>query len=440
MITLRVPGDKSISHRALLLAPMAAGVSRIRGLSTGRDVETTLRVVRHLGAEIEAARPHHGATGSGGSHIEVIVGGAVRYRGGGGTLDCGNSGTTVRLALGLLAGAGVDAVFDGDASLRARPMRRVAYPLQAMGARIEYMAVDGRLPLRLLPRSSGSLRPLRHRPRVASAQVKSAILLAGVAAGVGVEILEPAPSRDHTERMLRAMGVPVANLDPVAGGVAAPIVRFDPSEWDGALDPLDLEVPGDPSSAAFLVGAALLAGREIRIEAVADNPTRTAFLDVLEAMGVALDRIDRGSVTGEPVADWIVRRAGPLGSFDVGGDRIPSLIDELPLLAVLAARARGTSRIRDAGELRVKESDRIALLAGNLAAIGVPVEERPDGLVIEGTTRRLEGRVVTGGDHRMAMAFATLAADGNAELAIDDPECAAISFPEFATRLEEIVG
>lgn len=426
MIDLRVPGDKSVSHRAVLLAPLATGVSRIEGLGDGADVATSLAVMRALGARIETAR-------SARAGLDATIEGHVLAEPAG-TLDCGNSGTTARLLIGILAGAGIGATLDGDASLRARPMRRVVYPLQAMGLRAHYLGGAGRLPLRLEPRATGTLRTLRHRARVASAQVKSAILLAGVTGRVRVSVLEPARSRDHTERMLRAMGVPLGTAETESGHEAS----LDPDAWDGRLTPLDLVIPGDPSSAAFLVGAALLAGRDVRIEGVSENPTRTAFLDVLAEMGARVERSAGQESGGEPAGDWLVRADAALEPFDLGGRRIPSLIDELPLLSVLSARAAGRSVFRDAGELRVKESDRIGLMAENLSALGVEVEELPEGLAIHGTDRRLEGRVRTGGDHRMAMAFGTLGLDPRARVEVDDPACAGVSFPGFWDLLERI--
>lgn len=426
MITFRLPGDKSVSHRAVLLAPLATGVSRIEGLGDGADVTSSLAVMRALGADIETARSARGG-------LDATVRGHP-LTAPAGTLDCGNSGTTARLLAGILAGTGVGATLDGDPSLRARPMRRVIYPLQAMGLRARYLADPGRLPVRLEPRATGTLRTLRHRARVASAQVKSAILLAGVTGRVRVSVLEPARSRDHTERMLRAMGAPLGTAETEAGHAAS----FEPEGWDGQLAPLDLVVPGDPSSAAFLLGAALLAGRDVRIEGVSENPTRTAFLDVLGAMGARVERTAGAKSGGEPAGDWVVRGEPALEPFDLGGTCIPSLIDELPLLSVLATRAAGRSVFRDAGELRVKESDRIGLLAENLAALGVRVEELPEGLAIHGTDAHLEGRVRTGGDHRIAMAFGVLGADPRARVEVDDPACAGVSFPAFWDSLEHL--
>ena len=422
---MRVPGDKSISHRAALIAPLASSASVVRGLSDGADVRASVRAMQRLGAAVECTEEGRGLT--------------IRCAGGGldpgsaPRLDCGNSGTTARLLAGILAGSGIAAVLDGDPSLRGRPMRRVIYPLQAMGARIEYEGEPERLPVWLRGRATGTLRALRHRGRVASAQVKSAVLLAGVLARVRVEVSEPALSRDHTERMLAGMGVPLA-FDRERMGAGE--VRFDPSGWDGGLDGLLMTVPGDPSSAAFLIGASLLAGRAVRVEAVAANPGRIGFLSVLEEMGARIDRDPASAQVGEPLETWTIRPPDGLRAFSIGGDLIPRVIDEIPLLAVLAARARGRSEIRDAAELRVKESDRLAVLARTLGKLGVVVEERPDGLTIQGRAGRLRGDVETRGDHRIAMAFGVLDAAGDADLRIDDRACADISYPDFWEALE----
>ena len=435
MIRVRVPGDKSISHRAALLAPLASSGCVIRGLSAGDDVRASVRAARSLGAAVECVTDEAGLTircAGGGLAPGDRASAGGDASGGVPRVDCGNSGTTARLLAGILAGTGVGAVLDGDASLRSRPMRRIVYPLQAMGARIEYGDVPERLPLRVRARATGRLRPLRHRSRVASAQVKSAVLLAGVLGRVRVTVSEPALSRDHTERMLAAMGAPV-DFDPARTGPGE--ASFDPAGWGRALKGFDMTVPGDPSSAAFLIGAALLGERAVRVEGVAANPGRTGFLAVLEEMGAIITREVLPPRAGEPVETWSVEPGEGLRGFSIGGLAIPGLIDEIPLLAALAARARGRSEIRDAAELRVKESDRLAMLARTLISLGVRVDERPDGLVITGRGGWLRGAVETAGDHRIAMAFGVLDAAGNAELTIDDPDCAAVSFPGFHEAL-----
>jgi len=426
VIAVRPPGDKSISHRALLVAAVADGASRLSGLGDGADVWSTIGVVRALGVRVETTEVERGVDAT----VRPDAGPVEPAH----TLDCGNSGTTARLTAGVLAGLGLGATLDGDESLRTRPMRRVVYPLQAMGARVEYLDARDRLPLAIRSRATGSLRSLRHRPRVASAQVKSAILLAGVLDRVPVQIQEPATSRDHTERMLAALGVPIETERTAAG----PIVSFDPAGWDGAIAPLRTEIPGDPSSAAFMVGAALLLRRPVRIDGVSDNPTRTGGLEVFEEMGATIERLPATSRCGEPVASWVVHPPERLRAFDVGGTRIPGLIDELPLLSVLAARAVGRSSIRDAVELRVKESDRIGRLARNLGAIGVTIDEREDGLAIDGTVSRLSGVLGAGGDHRIAMAFGVLGATPATHIEHLDPACAGVSYPRFWEDLERV--
>lgn len=423
-VTVRPPGDKSISHRALLLAPLAAGTSRLRGLLDSADVRRTAAALRAVGAAVPAEL---GA--------EVGVEGPARFRDAGDPIDCGNSGTTARLFLGLAAGLGLEARLDGDASLRTRPMDRVVYPLQAMGARIDYEGRRGHLPVRLRARATGSLRTLRHRPKVASAQVKSCVLLAGLADRVAVEVREPGRSRDHTERLLRAMGAPI-EFGPDGEGARA---ALEPRGWDGVLRPLDVRIPGDPSSAAFLGAAALLAGRGIRLEGVSLNPTRTGWLAVLRRMGVEVREEVRRREAGEPVGDLALEPAG-LGAFEIGPAAVPGLLDEIPVLAVLAARAEGVSRLRGAAEARVKESDRLSLVARNLKRLGVRCREMPDGLEVEGRDGPLAGEVETGGDHRIAMAFAALGAEPGARIRVDDPGCVEVSFPGFWDALARVAG
>lgn len=416
-VVVRPPGDKSISHRVLMLAPLAEGPSRVRGLLDADDVRATADAMRALGAAVP-----EDWTGE-----VVLPGRGDGFRDPGDPLDCGNSGTTARILCGLVAGLGRAAVLDGDASLRSRPMDRVVYPLQAMGAGIEYLDREGRLPLRLEGRATGSLRALTHTPRVASAQVKSSLLLAGLAAGVRIEVREPGRSRDHTERLVEAMGAPVAYGAEGEGARAA--LEAAGSGGRHRLDPLDLRVPADPSSAAFLAAAALLGAGPLRIEGIGLNATRTGYLEVMRRMGGRIEVEEHGREAGEPVGD-LVARASELRGFEVGPAEVPRLLDEVPVLAVLAARAEGTSSIRGASELRVKESDRLALLASNLERLGVDCREREDGLDVVGTSRRLSGRVRTGGDHRMAMAFGVLAAAGH-EVEVDDPDCVRVSYPGY---------
>ncbi|MBV9772764.1 MAG: 3-phosphoshikimate 1-carboxyvinyltransferase, partial [Gemmatimonadetes bacterium] len=344
---------------------------------------------------------------------------------------CGNSGTTARLMMGLLAGRELCGTLTGDASLRRRPMRRITDPLVRMGARVREPEGEGVLPIQVC---GGALRPIEHLSPKASAQVKSAVLLAGLSAGVPVTVHEPLLSRDHTERMLRGMGVEVVTEEADGGW------RTSLTPPEGPLPPLDLRVPGDPSSAAFFVALALLADQgELRISGVGINPTRTGLFRVLARMGGFVEIHDERVEGGEPVADLLVRPARLCGT-EVGGAEIPSMIDEVPVLAVLAARAEGETRITGAGELRVKESDRIAVLVQNLCALGVEAEELPDGMVVRGTDRPLRGDVRTDGDHRIAMAFGVLAALPGNRIRVDDPGCADVSFPGFWERLDEAAG
>lgn len=417
-VPLRVPGDKSISHRALMLAVLGHGRSRIRGLLQSADVASTAGVLRALGATIPDLA---NAT------IEIEGLGLRGLRAPAGALDCGNSGTTARLMAGVVAGAGITARFEGDASLSARPMRRVAAPLGAMGAHIELPAHGG-LPMTV---HGAPLHGVTWRSEVASAQVKSAILLAGLVADVPVEVHEPAASRDHTERMLRARGVDV-RTDELA-------IMLLPG---ARLDAGDIDVPGDPSSAAFFVGlAALGAAAEVVLANVGINPARTGAFHVLRRMGVTLRYSDEVEQGGEPVATVVANGGalrGKLRGTTVVPDEVPSLIDELPLIACVAARAVGETRVTGAAELRVKESDRIRAVVSNLRAIGADADELPDGFVVRGSDRPLAGTVTTHGDHRIAMAFGVLGAVSGNAIAFDDPSCVAVSYPSFWDDLARV--
>ncbi len=420
-VVLRLPGDKSISHRALILASLADGRCEIANLPGSGDLASTRRVLAGLGCTFDAS------TVSG-----AAVVGPTRWRRPDAPLDCGNSGTTARLVAGLLTGLGVPARLTGDASLSRRPMDRVVYPLQAMGGRLRYGADRDRLPIDVEARASGALRVLRYRSRVASAQVKSALLLAGLASGTEVEVREPAVTRDHTERLLAALGLPVEYGPLREGGARVRLEggREPAREAGGALPAFDLEVPGDVSSAIFPVAAALLAGRPLRLECVGLNPTRTGWIDLLAGAGARLETRVRRERLGEPEGSVSVE-PGPLEPFRVGPDEAARCIDEIPMLAVLAARIPGVTEIRGAAELRVKESDRLALVAENLRGLGASCEELPDGLRIEGTDRPLEGRARSGGDHRIAMAFGSLAAAPGCSVEVDDPSAVAVSYPDF---------
>ena len=424
MVTeLKVPGDKSISHRALLLAALAGGESRIRGILTGEDPQATASILRELGVRV----PPLAADGE----LRVTGVGVRGMRTPRRTLDCANSGTTARLMLGVLAGQKLEATLTGDDSLRRRPMRRVTDPLSRMGARFDPVSAPGRLPLRV---TGGPLRGLDYRLPVASAQLKSALLLAGVTGGVPVRLVEPGFSRDHTERMLAAAGCALTSSPEGHGNR----VRLTASP--SALDPVDVVVPGDFSSAAFPLALALLggAGEEIVLRGVGLNPTRTGLLPVLERMNARIE-VDMRSAPerGEPAGDLIIHPSDLTGT-EVRPGEIPGLIDEVPVLAVLAARARGTTRITGAEELRVKESDRLGALAANLSPLGVEVEERPDGLVIEGTDRPLSGPVEAYGDHRIAMAFGVLGALAGNDITVDAPAAVDVSYPGFWEMLERV--
>jgi len=383
----------------------------VGGALTSLDARSSARVLRALGAEISPLRPGR----------VVTVRGRARFQRPTRVLDCGNSGTTTRLLLGLLAAHPFLATLTGDASLRRRPMRRVTAPLTQMGARFEQSDGDG-LPLTV---RGGPLAPLRYELPVSSAQIKSALLLAGLAGGVGVELREPhGRSRDHTERLLRAFGFRIVEQDGW--------IRFSP---DGRLEPFELQVPGDPSSAAFLVGAAVLAqAGELRIAGVDLNPTRTGFLPVLERMGAPVAVEDVAEHYGEPVGNMVARPARLRGA-EVMASEIPGLIDEIPLLAVLASRAEGDTIFREVGELRVKESDRLSLIAENLRAVGASAEVSGDDLHVRGGDAPPRGSVRTAGDHRLAMAFAVLATLPDARIRVDDMACAAVSFPRFPETL-----
>lgn len=418
MLEMRVPGDKSIAHRALMLATLAEGESRVGGVSEALDVASTADALRALGATIDRD----------GDDVRVRGRGAASLRPPAASIDCGNSGTTARFSIGLAAALRGETTLTGDASLRRRPMERIAAPLRLAGADIDYLAAEDRLPLRV---RGGSLHPIVHRSAVASAQVKSALLIAGVGAGVDVAVEEPVLSRDHTERLLRSMGATVESFD--RDGFAG--VRLSaPVE----LSPVQTVLPGDFSSAAFLLAATCIAGgARIALRGVGVNPTRTGLLDVLARMGGDVVVDERREAGGEPVADL---HAGPadLVSTRVAGDEAVRLVDELPLLGVLAAHARGETIVSGAAELRAKESDRIHALCTNLRVLGVDVEERPDGFVVRGDVRPLSGSVRSFGDHRIAMAFAVLGLRAGSSIEVDDLEIAAVSFPGFLTELARL--
>ena len=406
---LEVPGDKSVSHRALLLNFLAArGKARIRRLLDAEDVHSTLAAVSALGAHLERE-----------GRDWVLTPGTRREAGD--VIDCGNSGTTTRLLCGVLAGSPGLAVLTGDASLRRRPMGRVVQPLRAMGAVIDGRQDGDRVPLAI--RGRLGLDDVRHDLRVSSAQVKSCLLLAAQASGSAVTVREPRQSRDHSERMLRAMGARLSEDDGALRLVSAP------------LQAVDVDVPADLSAAAFwLVAGSIVPGSEIELVGVGLNPTRAGIVDALRAMGADIEVAnERGTV--EPIADLRVRHAGLRGIL-VEGDLALRCLDELPVLAVAAAFAEGTTRVADASELRVKESDRIARTTAGLRALGVSVEERPDGMVIEGGRPAGPARVDATGDHRIAMAFAVAGLVAEDGVTLEGAESVRSSYPAFFEHLE----
>ncbi len=415
-VRLEVPGDKSIAHRALMLAAVATGESRLENVPAGHDVASTADVLRALGVRIEMSKG-----------TAVIAGaGLDGMRNPSTTLNCGNSGTTMRLLCGLLAGAGVEAVLSGDRSLQSRPMNRVAEPLRAMGARLE-TAADGRPPLRL---RGGEIRAVTYRPEVASAQVKSSILLAGLYADDTTRVVEDLPTRDHTERLLQHLGatVRVSGSGPVE-------IALEPPE---VLRPLIGRVAGDISSAAYWVGlGAALPGAEVVLEDVGVNPTRRAVLDQLVEWGAEVRVEATGTELGETVGRIRVRGGRALQGGRIGPDMASRLIDELPLLAALGPLTVSGVEIRGASELRVKESDRIASTCAGLRALGVAVDEFPDGLSVGGAQHPCSGVVDTAGDHRIALAFAVLGAAVEG-VTLRGAEAAAVSYPEFLDELERL--
>ncbi len=406
---LRAPGDKSISHRALLFAAMAEGASHIRNLGPGEDVGRTAAALAALGARIRRD----------GLEAMVIGPGTARLREPEDMIDCGNSGTTIRLLAGLVAGRDFLTVLTGDASLRSRPMDRIVRPLRALGASVDARRDGALAPLVI---RGGSLVGRRIELPVASAQVKSAVVLAGLQADGVTEVEEPAHSRDHTERMLPALGVPVEREERTVRVRAGNPRAFE------------LEVPGDPSSVAFFaVAAALVPGSDVVLEGMAANPTRLGFVDVLRRMGADLELHPREERLGEPVADLAVR-GGRLRATTISGDEIPRLIDELPVLAVAAAFAEGRSEIRDATELRHKESDRVGTVGEEVAELGVGVAQRADGLAIEGGRPR-PGTFKSHGDHRVAMAAAVAAVACDGDSRVRGWKAVASSYPAFSDAL-----
>ena len=430
--TVRVPGDKSISHRSLIVAALGTGVSRVRGILRSADVESTAGVLRSLGVAIPPLSDDIRIAGVGFRGLS-----APRE-----ALQCGNSGTTVRLMAGVVAASPFRAQFIGDASLSRRPMRRVARPLEEMGARVTLDGTGDGLPMTV---QGGVLRPLAWKTETASAQTKSAILLAGLVAGVTVSVTEPGRSRDHTERILRALGVRIERaadtpLRPAEIGGSVPVEERVTLYPVASLPAIDLRVPGDPSSAAFFAAlAALASDGDIELPDVLMNRTRAGFMQALGRMGASVDETPAQAMgAGERVGTLRVRSQA-LRGIEIGAREVPAIIDELPLLACVAARAEGETIITGAAELRVKESDRITAVVGNLRAIGAEAEELPDGMRVVGSRAPLRGSIRTHGDHRIAMAFGVLGALDGCEIAIDDRECVGVSYPQFWTELQRVV-
>ena len=409
---VRVPGDKSISHRALILGALATGENNISGILESADVHSTASVLRGLGVSIPD------------------LSGSIRFNGKGlrslnapnVALYAGNSGTTVRLMSGVVAAHPFATRFEGDASLSRRPMKRIAEPLTAMGASVSFARDDG-LPMTV---HGGRLSGISWNTRAASAQTKSAILLAGLAGGVQVTVIEARKSRDHTERMLTSLGAPVES-DELS-------VSLSPIE---SLSPLELHVPGDPSSAAYFIALAVLGAiDEIELPNVCVNRTRAGFMDTLMEMGAQIEIADRLAVAGDTAATVRARKSHLRGCI-IDSARVPAMIDELPLLACVAATAGVSIEVRGAGELRVKESDRIATVVENLRAVGASATELPDGFRITGRRgARLSGRVKTDGDHRIAMSFGVIGAVRDNSIDIDDRDCVSVSYPGFWRELE----
>jgi 3-phosphoshikimate 1-carboxyvinyltransferase len=412
---VRVPGDKSISHRALILSAMTVGETRIGGLLEGEDVINTAKVMRALGARVER-------TGEGAWSVQGV--GVAGFAEPSAPLDFGNSGTGCRLVMGAVAGCPVTAWFDGDASLRKRPMKRVLDPLSRIGARALEMADGGRLPLRL--QGARDPIPIEYAPPVASAQLKSAVLLAGLAAPGETIVIEKEATRDHTEKMLTHFGAQVA-VEAIGEHGRRVVLKGRPE-----LSPAPLQVPADPSSAAFPLAAALIVpGSEIVLEGVMTNPLRTGLFVTLREMGASIEMLSTKTDGGEEVADLRVK-ASALRGVEVPAARAPSMIDEYPILAVLASFAQGTTRMRGLSELRVKESDRLAATAEMLRVNGVAVEIEGDDLIVQGNGRAPGGGMVaTHMDHRLAMSALVMGLASDKPVGVDDAAFIATSFPGF---------
>ncbi len=412
---ISVPGDKSISHRSIMLGSLAEGKTTVSGFLMGEDNLSTWKAFAAMGVEISQ-------TGS--DALEISGVGIDGLAEPGDVLDCGNSGTTMRLMTGLLSGQNFFSVLTGDQYLRKRPMKRVVAPLTSMGARISGRDGGEKAPLAI---QGGGLKPIDYASPVSSAQVKSAILLAGLSVDGVTTVTEPHLSRDHSERMLASFG---ADVRPFDGGVS--IVGRP------RLVGQDVIVPGDISSAAFFLVAGLVTpGAELLIRNVGVNPTRSGVIDILKAMGGLIELQNVREQSGEPVADILVRHS-QLRGIDIHGDMVPRAIDEFPVISVAAALAEGETVIRDAAELRVKETDRIDAMVSELSKLGAQVDGRPDGMIINGIEKLEGGQVTSHGDHRIAMSMAVAALSARAEVTIEDTGCTETSFPGFWDLIEKI--
>ncbi|MED5426298.1 MAG: 3-phosphoshikimate 1-carboxyvinyltransferase [Candidatus Neomarinimicrobiota bacterium] len=408
--TLKLPGDKSISHRALMFAALADGESRISDLSTWTDVHSTRKCLEACGIDIRD------------DGDDAIVKGSL-FSNPAEPLDCGNSGTTIRLLLGLLAGQGINATFIGDESLSARPMNRILDPLSQMGLKCENN--DGKLPVTIY---QSNLNSIEYDSPIASAQVKSAILLAGLGASGVTTVIEPVLSRDHTEKMLQGLGAEFS-----FNGLTATV-----SPLISPLESFKLSVPGDSSTGAFFAAAAaMIPGSSIIIDRILWNPTRIGFYSTLYQMGAGVDCLDQWDEAGERIGKLNVFYQS-LKGVHITKEDIPGLIDELPIIAILATQAEGKTEVSGAGELRVKECDRIHAICSNLERMGADIEESQDGFIIHGQKQLNGAEIETFHDHRIAMAFTIAGLVANGDVMLDYPECASISFPEFYNELERL--
>lgn len=410
-LIVKFPGDKSISHRALMLASLTNGECSINNLSTGEDVESTRKCLEDCGIH----------STKNGNSVQITSGTLQNSEK---HLNAGNSGTTVRLMMGLLAGQHISAGFTGDTSLSSRPMGRIIIPLSSMGANIT--STEGFLPIQVI---SNHLSGIDYTQKISSAQVKSAILFAGLGADGTTIVREKVKSRDHTELMLKALGANI-NIENENCSV---------TKLENPIEPFELTVPGDPSTAAFFAAAsALIPGKEIILENILANPTRTGFYDILEKMGAGMECLSREEKSGELVGKLKITQK-PLQAINIGKNKIPTVIDELPILAILATQAEGITTVTGAEELRVKETDRIHAICFNLKKMGAEIEEFDDGFSVTGPTKLRGTEITTFGDHRIAMAFTIAGLISNGEVQLDNSDCVKISCPEFFKLLKEFV-